>query len=270
MPTAGNSQGRTFRLSVSAGPVCHTYGVAAHLRKPDFFVQPVERPAWFTFDCYGTLIDWEAGMNACFREILLEKRSQVSVQQFATDWEEIQFQMIRGRHRPYKKILAESLLETLKKHELPARPSDGERLVASLPHWKPFPEVNGVLSELKKSGFRLAILSNIDDDLLSQTVNHFTVPFDRLLTAEQARAYKPNEKVFRYALAQLQCQPERIAHVAFGARYDLLPAQRLGCRTIYINRHCRQLPPLVHPDAEYPDLLGLLRYIAPWAEPARA
>ncbi|HEY4682254.1 MAG TPA: haloacid dehalogenase type II [Candidatus Acidoferrales bacterium] len=231
----------------------------------------VERPVWFTFDCYGTLIDWEAGMNACFRQILVEKRSQVAVEQFAADWEEIQFQMIQGPYQPYKTILAEALLDTLKKHQLPARSSDGERLVASLPSWKPFPEVNAVLGELKKVGLRLAILSNIDDDLLSQTLEHFTVPFDRLLTAEQARAYKPNEKVFRYALEQLQCQPEQIAHVAFGERYDLLPAQRLGCRTIYINRHSRQLPPSLHPDAEYADLLGLLRYIAlraPRAEPA--
>ncbi len=233
-------------------------------------VESLERPAWFTFDCYGTLIDWEAGMKRCFREILAEKRSPVSLEQFAADWEEIQFRMIQEPYRPYREILAESLLETLERHRVLSSFSDGERLAAALPSWKPFPEVNATLGGLKKSGFRLAIISNIDDDLLSQTVKHFTVAFDRLLTAEQARAYKPSEKVFRYALEQLQCPPQQIAHVAFGARYDLLPAQEIGFRTIYINRSAQQLPAGIRTDAEYTDLIGLLYYVTPWSRPSHA
>jgi 2-haloacid dehalogenase len=217
---------------------------------------------WFTFDCYGTLIDWESGMKACFEEILAEKGSRISVEQFARDWEETQFQMIQGRYRPYREILAGSLLKTLAKHGLPAGPSDGVRLAESLPSWRPFPEVNPVLEELRKAGLLLAILSNIDDALLAQTVKHFGVRFDRLLTAEQARAYKPGERVFRYALEQLACPPQQIVHVAFGERYDLARAQKLGFRTVFINRHARPLPPGLHPEAEYRDLRGLLEFIA--------
>ena len=230
-------------------------------------METAERPAWLTFDCYGTLIDWETGLKACFREILAGKRSSISVEQFVADWEEIQFGMIQGPYRPYKEILAESLLETLKKHRLPAALSDSNRLPAALPAWLPFPEVNPVLRELKKRGFRLAIISNIDDDLLSQTVKHFSVTFDRLLTAEQARAYKPSEAVFRYALEQLRCPPQQIAHVAFGARYDLAPARKVGFRTIFVNRAAQPLPVVIRIDAECADLYGLLDYLSRAAGP---
>ena len=106
----------------------------------------------------------------------------------------------------------------------------------SLGRWEAFPDVNAALALLAQQ-FRLAIISNIDRDLLGQSLRHFTVRFDALITAEDARAYKPNPAIFRFALQRLGCSPQEIAHVAFGSQYDLVPASTVGMRTIYLNRN---------------------------------
>lgn len=205
---------------------------------------------WVTFDCYGTLIDWETGIREFFGGILAGDALVL-----LDEWEQVQFGMIQGPYRRYAEILAESLRQVLQARGREYRPEMGEAFTRALSTWKPFPETNAALERLRAAGLKLGIISNIDDGLLAQTVKHFSVQFDLLVTAEQARAYKPADGAFRLALDRIGLPPQQVTHVAFGDRYDLATARRCGLRVVFVNRHGKKLAIAV--DAEIPDLAGL-------------
>ncbi len=209
------------------------------------------RAEWLTFDCYGTLIDWESGIRSFFRDL----PGVPDPQALLGEWEEIQFRMIRGPYRPYREILAESLRETLARRALTYAPRWGHDFAEKLTHWTPFPDTNPTLETLRRRGFKLCIISNIDDDLLGRTLRHFTVPFDLLVTAEQSGAYKPDAASFRLALSRIGRPPSSVTHVAFGERYDLATARACGMQVVFVNRHAR--PIAFRADAEIPTLAAL-------------
>ena len=165
---------------------------------------------WVTFDCYGTLIDWDGGIRRFFSSV------PGATPDMLDEWEEIQFHMVQGPSRRYRDILAASLRETLARRGLPAQPEAEAAFAESLPTWTPFPDTNAALERLKANGLKLGLVSNIDDDLLARTIRHFTVPFDLLVTAEQSGAYKPNAASFKLALSRIGSG--RVTHVAFGGR----------------------------------------------------
>lgn len=207
------------------------------------------RTEWLTLDCYGTLIDWESGIRSFFQ------RFGASPEKLPAEWEEIQFRMIRGPYRPYREIMARSLEETLLRHGLPYDPQDGAQFAEALTQWTPFPDTNPALEKLRARGFKLGIISNIDNDLLERTVRHFSVPFDLLVTAEQSRAYKPDAASFRLALSRIARPPACVTHVAFGDRYDLGTARACGMPVVFVNRAGKQIA--FRADAEIPTLAGL-------------
>ncbi len=209
---------------------------------------PQLQTAWVTFDCYGTLIDWESGIREFFRTTL-------GRDDLLEEWEEIQFRMIQEPYRRYSVILADSLRETLNARGLRYHPEMGEAFARALPSWKPFPETNPALERLRAKGLKLGIISNIDDALLAQTAKHFSVPFDLLVTAEQARAYKPADTGFRLALERIGLPARRVTHVAFGDRYDLATARACGMQVMFVNRHRKALATPV--DVEISDLASL-------------
>lgn len=209
---------------------------------------------WVTFDCYGTLVDWETGIRQFFRQVT--GHQSVSPENHLLDeWEEIQFRMIQGPYRKYAEVLATSLRETLERRGLRFDQAAGASFAQALTAWKPFPETNPALERLRDRGFKLAIISNIDDALLAQTVKHFTVGFDLLVTAEQAHAYKPSDGGFRLALERMGVKPRRATHVAFGDRYDLATARSCGMQVVFVNRHGKRLA--IPVDAEIKDLSEL-------------
>ncbi|MBI4459927.1 MAG: HAD-IA family hydrolase, partial [Acidobacteria bacterium] len=146
-------------------------------------------------------------------------------------------------YAPYAEILQSSLQETLKRLGYSCRSYVLEAFVDSLARWKPFPDANPALKRLAQH-YQLAILSNIDRSLLGQSLRHLAVRFAALLTAEDARAYKPNPEIFRHALERLGCLPQDVVHVAFGADYDLAPASSVGMRVVYVNRKKQPRPDL--------------------------
>ncbi|MBI4464579.1 MAG: haloacid dehalogenase type II [Acidobacteria bacterium] len=202
-------------------------------------VSPPSR--WISFDCYGTLIDWETGIRRAFQE-LLRIRDDEEEELFRI-WERIQWQKLQGAYLPYAEILRASFRETASEFGYSCPGYAVESFVESLGRWEAFPDANPALSRLAQS-FRLAIISNIDRDLLGHSLRRFSVRFDALVTAEDARAYKPNPAMFRYALQRLAYPPEQVLHVAFGVDYDLKPASALGMRVIYVNRHNEPRPDL--------------------------
>lgn len=215
-----------------------------------------QMPTFITFDCYGTLIDWERGILACFEQILRGKRADVDLRTFHRYWEEVQFQLIQEEFKPYRQILRESLAETLAAFGLPYVADDGEAFAAAMPTWEPFPEVKASLA-LLKGRFPLIIISNTEDGILAESIRRIGLPFDQTITAEEARVYKPNRKIFEYALAKLGAHPEEVLHVAYGFKYDIIPAKALGLMTVWVNRTGEQNPEPVEADAVIRDLRGL-------------
>jgi 2-haloalkanoic acid dehalogenase type II len=216
-------------------------------------------PALITFDCYGTLVDWEGGAAAFLYDLALRKgdASPPPGRELRTRWEEIQFELLRGEYRPYRDVLAESLRAWMDERGYGWRDEEGEALLRSMRSWQPFPDTRPALTRAREAGLRLAIVSNTDRDIIEHTLVHIGVPFDAVITAQDARAYKPSDVVFEYALEQLATPPEDILHVAFGFKYDIGPASRHGMRTAWVNRHAEPPPGDARYDYEWRDLWPL-------------
>jgi 2-haloalkanoic acid dehalogenase type II len=165
-------------------------------------------------------------------------------------------------YRPYKQVLTESLEAFMAERGLPYDSMEGEALIRSMRSWQPFPDTRPALLRAREAGVRLVIISNTDHDIIEHTLRQLDVPFDGVVTAEDAQAYKPSEKVFRTALERIGEPPERILHVAFGFKYDLPPAAALGMRTAWVNRHAEPPPGDAHRDHEWRDLWGLADLVA--------
>ena len=212
-----------------------------------------------TFDCYGTLVDWEGGAGALLYELALRHgETDLEPGQALRDrWEAIQFEVIQGPYRPYKDVLAESLRRWMDERGYPWRAEEGAALVRAMRSWQPFPDTRPALRQAKDAGLRLVIISNTDRDIIEHTLRHLEVPFDMVVTAEDCQAYKPARSVFEQALGRIGEPPRHVLHVAFGFKYDIGPAQALGCRTAWINRRVEAPPGPERPDYTWRDLWGL-------------
>jgi 2-haloalkanoic acid dehalogenase type II len=206
-----------------------------------------------TFDCYGTLIDWEGGARQTVRRQLARKGLAIDEDAFFQAWEQEQRARIQQSYAPYREIAAETFLAVARAQGLPLDGQDAREFAHSIPTWTPFPDVRGGLARLKGK-LRLGIISNIDDDILANSVQALGVEFDLLLTAEQARAYKPSPLPFRLALQRLGLPADLVAHAAFGFEYDLVTAAQLGFRTILVRRLRRSFPPTPVPDLVVADV----------------
>ncbi len=216
-----------------------------------------------TFDCYGTLIDWEGGAKQSLRVLLKKRRPRDAgllraefLGELFGAWERAQWTRIQQSYTCYRQIAAESLEQVAAEHELALTGADARAFADSICTWQPFPDTAAALAKMKQKG-RLGIISNIDDDILAASVALLGVEFDLLLTAEQARAYKPSPLPFQRALERLNLPPAQVAHAAFGFEYDITTASALGFRTILVRRHRREFPPGPVPDLIVADLAEL-------------
>jgi 2-haloacid dehalogenase len=213
-----------------------------------------------TFDCYGTLVDWERGI-ADYVAPLLERAARagkrVTPAEWIAAWEPIQFELLRP-WRPYAEVLADSFARTMRALELESFADGGPGLARSLGEWPPFPDTVPSLRRMARRR-RLGIVSNIDRALLAETLGRLQAPLSMTATAEEARAYKPDEAPFRLALERLGLPPGEVLHAAFGWKYDLAPARALGLRTCFVDRGGPRPPDLreVHADVEVPSLAAL-------------
>jgi 2-haloalkanoic acid dehalogenase type II len=217
-----------------------------------------------TFDCYGTLIDWEGGAASYLYAIALREgdAGAPNGRALRDRWEEIQFELVSGPYLPYKQILAESLGRWAEERDYSLRDGDAEGLVRAMRSLQPFPDTRPALTRVREAGMKLAIISNTDRDIIEHSLRHLEVPFDHVQVAEDVGAYKPRDEVFVQALERFGEDPADVLHVAFGFKYDIGPAQRLGCQTAWINRHVESAPGEEKPDHEWRDLWGLADYAA--------
>jgi len=211
-----------------------------------------------TFDCYGTLIDWERGLGDAFASaargagIVLDRAAVVAA------YHEIEPVIEAERYRSYRDVLALTARGVAERLHWKLSPGD-ERFVAdSLPSWPPFADTNGALRRLADAGHRLAILSNVDDDLLAGTRRHLDVDFEFVVTAQQVGAYKP--ALAHWEVARKRIGDARWLHVAQSYFHDIVPARRLGIASAWINRTRQKPSGPERPDVEF----GTLAEAADW------
>jgi 2-haloalkanoic acid dehalogenase type II len=204
-----------------------------------------------TFDCYGTLIDWEGGLRDAFASLWPEADRDRLLRLHHTVEPRVQE---RGE-LTYRQVLARCLAAVSAIEDIAVPEGREDALAESLPSWRPFPEVPGALGELRQRGWRLAILSNTDPDLLAASVAALEAPFDALITASEAGSYKPAPGHWERFFADTGAARDRHVHVAASLFHDIEPAATMGLQAVWINRlgESSELPRA----AELPDLGGL-------------
>lgn len=216
-----------------------------------------------TFDCYGTLIDWERGLLAALRPTLdAHGVEEVGDEALLGMYGRHETELEAGSYRSYAEVLAHALRAI--GAELGFIPTDAEaaRFAASVGDWPPFEDSPSALSELK-TRFGLGVITNCDEDLFAASNERLGVEFDWVVTAQRARAYKPSERNFDLAFATIDVPRERILHVAQSLFHDHVPAKRLGLTTVWVDRRrgrpgAGATPPAcAEPDLTVPDMRTL-------------
>jgi 2-haloacid dehalogenase len=188
-----------------------------------------------TFDCYGTLIDWETGLLSALHRILSahgKKIDDATLLELYGNFEQLSEQ---GVFHPYREVLQSVVRQFGDELGFVPTAEEVRSLPDSLALWRPWLDTVAALHQLK-SRYRLAILSNVDDDLFAATRPQLEVEFNEVITAQQAQAYKPSLKIFEFALARIQAPAHRILHVGQSIFHDVIPAQALGLATVWVNR----------------------------------
>jgi 2-haloacid dehalogenase len=212
-----------------------------------------------TFDCYGTLIDWETGLAAAFRPVLEAHGVQAGDEELLVRYGRHEAQAEAGPYLRYRDVLAAGLRGVAGELGFEPRPEEVAAFSASVADWPAFPDSAEALRRLHER-FRLGVITNCDDDLFAASNRLLGVDFDCVVTAEQAGAYKPSERGFHLAFERLGLPRERILHVAQSLYHDHVPAKRLGLTSVWIDRrHGREgagaTPPAeAAPAATFPDM----------------
>jgi len=207
-----------------------------------------------TFDCYGTLIDWSAGLRQSFLSIFGDDFLRHE-REFFDVYVEEEARLESGAYQMYRRILAACVDRLARRFDLTIRPGKADELANSLSEWRPFADTNEALARLKRR-FRLGVLSNIDRDLFAGTARHLGVQFDFLITAEDVQSYKPGLAHFGRMLTT-EGPPSQVLHVAQSLYHDGGPAGQLGLAFAWINRYKQSNDTQIRPAIETPDLKSL-------------
>ena len=206
---------------------------------------------WATFDCYGTLIDWNLGLRTEFERIFgVEQASQLLER-----YHELEPEIESEPFRSYREVLALALERLARDEQIQLPEGEAGALARSLPDWPPFPEVPAALAELRERGWLLAILSNTDRDLIAASQRQLGVPVDLAVVAEDVESYKPAHAHWNHFFEATTADRSRHVHVAASLFHDIAPARELGLRSVWINRLGEEADPV--PDRELPDLSDL-------------
>jgi 2-haloacid dehalogenase len=202
---------------------------------------------WATFDCYGTLIDWNAGIRAELARVFGEERADEQLARY----HELEPELEHDGTRRYREVMTEAMLR------LGAPAGEETGLAESLPSWPPFPETRSALLEARVRGWSLAILSNTDGDLILASIQAIGLEFDEVVVAEEIRSYKPALGHWREFYGRADADPARHVHVAASLFHDIAPANELGLPSIWINRLGESAYDGARPTRELPDLSQL-------------
>ena len=200
---------------------------------------------WATFDCYGTLIDWNGGILRELARVFGEERADALLHRYHG----LEGELEADGSRSYAEVLTEAM------RGLGAPAGEEDALARSLPSWEPFPEVPPALAELRARGWRLAILSNTDPGFLAASLERIGVPVDLTVVASEIGSYKPAHRHWERFFAETGADRERHVHVAASLFHDVAPTRELGLMSVWINRLGERADP--EPTRELPDLTRL-------------
>lgn len=206
---------------------------------------------WATFDCYGTLIDWNAGIRGVLETLFGGDRAPELLARYHRLEPEVQAEA----YRTYAEVLTITLERLAAENDLTIPEGETGALARSLPAWPAFREVHDALEELRRHGWKLAILSNTDRALILESQKQIGVPFDLIVTAEDVNSYKPAHAHWERFFEQTTADRARHVHVAASLFHDVAPARELGLKVVWINRLGEAADP--EPDRELPDLTRL-------------
>src|SRR5580658_4257777 len=220
-----------------------------------------------SFDCYGTLIDWESGILPVLRSVLASHGQSLTDAVILELYGEFEAEAESGPYQSYRDVLQSVVRSFAERLHFGATSAEIESLHESVQAWPPFSDTVRALRELQKR-YKLAVISNIDDDLFAETRKHLGVEFDGVITAQQARSYKPSINNFQLALRRLALSSDRLLHAAQSVYHDVVPARSLGIATVWVNRKSARpgigavrapagLASEKRPDLEVPDLASL-------------
>lgn len=220
-----------------------------------------------TFDCYGTLIDWESGILAALRPVLSTHDINLSDEAILQLYSEFESEQEKGEYIKYREVLRRVVQNFGKRLDFEPSLAELDSLANSVKNWQPFLDTVGAL-EILQDKFKLAIVSNVDNDLFAFTAKHLSVEFDWIITAEQLKSYKPSLNNFKQAIARIGLPLEKILHVANSIYHDIIPASSLGMSTVWVQRGNQKESGAApsasgQPDLEVPDLITLASLISP-------
>jgi 2-haloacid dehalogenase len=192
------------------------------------------RPKYITFDCYGTLINFQ--MSPMTRTLFADRLPPDRLQAFTTDFSAYRFDEVLGEWQPWADVIRQALRRCCRRWGLPSHDAAAQQLYEAIPTWGPHSDVPAALAKVAQA-FPLVILSNAADSQIPRNVEQLGAPFHAVYTAEQARAYKPRLRAFEYMIERLGCDPAELLHVSSSLRYDHMSAYDVGIRhTVYIDR----------------------------------
>ena len=200
---------------------------------------------WATFDCYGTLIDWDGGIRAELERVFGDERADGLLDRY----HELEPEVQRDGELSYRAVMTETM------RRLGASNGDEHALAEALPAWRAFPEVHGALVEARRRGWKLGNLSNTDDDYIAASQVQIGITFDEVVVAQEIGSYKPAHRHWEEFFARSGAGRERHVHVAASLFHDIAPATALGLHTIWVNRLGEEADP--QPDVELHSLSGL-------------
>ena len=206
---------------------------------------------WATFDCYGTLIDWNAGIGSVLERLWGVEQAPRLLERY----HELEPEVEAEEYRSYGEVLTLTLERIAEEVGYGIPEGESGVLAQSLPEWPPFSEVPDALRELRRRGWNLVILSNSDRRLIVESEKRIGVPFDLLIVAEDVQSYKPGHAHWERFFELTTADKEHHVHVAASLFHDIAPARELGLRSVWINRLGEQADP--EPDRELTDLSAL-------------
>jgi len=187
---------------------------------------------WLTFDCFGTLIDWRHGIQTT-GELLFPGRGEQFLDAYIGLEAEVESE---GSFKRYRAVLTETTRRAARRLEVELKPDDATALVSTIPYWPPFGDVGPALTELRKEGWKFALLTNCDRDIIALTQRRLPASFDAVVTAEDVSAYKPSPAHFRLFQSTFGSSAGAWIHVAQSYFHDITPTHELGISRIWVNR----------------------------------
>jgi 2-haloacid dehalogenase len=192
-----------------------------------------------TFDCYGTLIDWESGILGALQPILARNGLQLDDSEILRLYGEFELEAEVGNYIPYREVLREVVAAFGKEFGFQPTTAEQNALPDSLANWQPFPDTVAALRKIK-SKLQVGIISNIDDAMFATSQPKLGMDFDYVTSARQARAYKPSLKIFEMAENKMRIQRHEWLHAGQSIYHDVIPAKSLGLATVWVNRPSRR------------------------------